>query len=79
MVIDQWHADAFEGYAKPLKKLEKAFNKAGVPVTFYAFVTPKKSKMVEIIYMDKREPDLMCIEWESPAQAVKEVARAVRL
>jgi hypothetical protein len=78
MILDSQHAAAFEGYAKPLRSLEKAFSQAGNPVRFYAFVAPLSNKMVEII----RKPasrKLVCIEGDSPAQALKDVAAAVKL
>ena len=78
MILDQWDADAFMGFSKPLQKLEKSFNKAGLPVMFRAFVAPRDNKMVEIIY-EGRKSNLICIEWESPGQAVNDVAKAVRI
>jgi len=79
MILDTQHVAAFQNYAKPLQKLEKAFNKAKLPVTFRAFVAPYENKMVEITYKNQRQRKLLCIEGDNPAQAVKDVAEAVGL
>ena len=79
MILDQCHAPAFRGYAKPLEKLEKSLRKAGHPLRFRAFVAPRDLKMVEITYRDINERDIVCIEGDSPAQAVKEVAKVAGL
>jgi len=77
MILDQWNKDAFKGYAKPLEKLEKAFKKAGRPISFYAFVAPLGIKMVRVIG-NRGSQKVFCIEWASPAQAAKIVAAGVR-
>ena len=78
MILDEWHAAAFKGYAKPLERLEKSFNKAGLSLAFHAFTDPFGNKMVRV--MPQRAPQkLVCIEGESPAEAVKDVAARVRL
>ena len=79
MLLDHYHAGAFWGYSKPLEKLEKSFNKAGLAITFNAFVAPRDNKMVEIIYRGQSKSKLVCIEGDSPAQAVKDVAKAVEV
>jgi len=79
MILDAQHITAFQNYSKPLAKLEKSINKAGFPVVFRAFVAPRNIKMVEIINKAQKHRKLLCIEWASPAQAVKEVAKAVGL
>jgi hypothetical protein len=78
MILDNQHEAAFEGYANPLRSLEEAFNKAGTSVSFYAFVAPLGNKMVDIIRKSASRK-LVCIEGDSPAQAVKDVAAAVKL
>jgi hypothetical protein len=78
MILDKQHKPAFEGYAEPLKSLEEAFNRAGSPVRFYAFEAPLKNKMVRII-LNHIPGKTVCIEGDSPAQAVKDVAEAVKL
>jgi hypothetical protein len=77
MILDSQHAAAFEGYAKPLRSLEKAFRKAGTSVSFYAFVAPLGNKMVDI--RKSASHKLVCIEGDNPAQALKDVAAAVKL
>jgi len=76
MILDQWNQDAFQCYAKPLEKLEKNFNKAGHPVSFYAFVDSFGNKMVTISH-NKAQRKTVCIEWESPAMAARDVAAGV--
>jgi hypothetical protein len=78
MILDTWHKDAFRDYAKPLEKLEKSFNKAGLPIKFHAFVAPREIKMVRVTGGNSPQK-LICIEGGSPAQAVKDVAAGVRL
>jgi len=77
MILDYWHKAAFEGYEKPLQKLEKAFNKAGLPVVFHLFADPFGNKMVRVTG-GKANLLLFCIEWDSPAQAAKAVKEGVK-
>ena len=74
MILDQWNAKAFLGYAKPLEKLERSLNKAGRTLTFHAFVDSFGNKMVKVIGVK-----IICIEGASPAQAVKYVAAGVEI
>jgi len=78
MILDEQHADAFYRYAKPLEKLEKSFNKAGLPITLFCFEDPFGNRMVKII-PNRAALKIICIEGDSPAQAVKDVAAGVRL
>ena len=78
MILDTQHANAFDGYAKPLQKLEKAFNKAGHRITFHAFLDPFGNKMVRVS-PNKSLQKVICIEGECPAQAIKDVAARIRL
>ena len=78
MNLDKWDVDAFREYAKPLKKLEEAFIKAGLPLTFHAFTDSFGNKLVKILHKN-RSPKIVSIEGDSPAQAVKDVAAGVRL
>jgi hypothetical protein len=78
MILDKQHKPAFEGYREPLKLLEEAFNRAGLSVRFYAFEAPLKNKMVQIFF-GQVPGKIICIEGDSPAQALKDVAEAVRL
>jgi len=79
MILDTQHAAVLREYARPLQKLEKAFNKAKLPVALHVFVTPHGNKMVEITYKNQKQRKLLCIEGDNPAQAVKDVAEEVRL
>jgi len=76
MILDEWNILAFQHYAKPLRKLEKAHNKNGNPIILSAFVDPFGNKLVRIIG-GKAAKRVVCIEGASPAQAVKDVALAV--
>jgi hypothetical protein len=78
MILDQQHKDAFERYAEPLRSLEKAFRLAGTLITFFALDAPLGNKVVQIL-RDQKLVKTVCIEGDSPAQAVKDVAAAVRL
>jgi len=78
MILDQWNASAFKGYAKPLERLEKSVNKAGLALAFHVFTDAFGNKMVRV--RSQRSPQkIICIEGDSPAQAVKDVAARVRL
>ena len=66
-----------EGYADALSQLELSFRTANVPVKFFLFVAPLDNKMVEITYKNGMPKKLLCIEGDSVAQAVKNVAAAV--
>jgi len=79
MIINEEHKAAFAEYEKPLRHLEKAFNKTGLAVRFYCFVAPPDNKMVDIVRLTGGRLNLVCIEGDSPAQAVKDVAKGVRL
>ena len=78
MILDEQHRAAFDGYAKPLAKLEKSFNKAGLPLTFLCFMDAFGNKMVRVI-PSRSNQKILCIEGDNPAQAVKDVAAGVRL
>ena len=75
MILDEQHKAAFDGYAKPLARLERKFDKTWHPVTFNCFVDPLGNKMVRIF--PNRAKKVICIEGSSPTQAVKEVAAGV--
>jgi len=79
MIIPEEHKAAFAEYEKPLEHLEKSFNRAGLFVRFYCFVAPANNKMVSIENHNGVRIKLACIEGDSPAQAVKDVAAGVRL
>jgi hypothetical protein len=70
---------AFADYEPSLRALESSFKKAGVPVTFEAVVLPESGSRVVFIRNNDRITKSIMIEGDSPAQAVKDVAEAVRL
>ena len=78
MIIDEKYAYAFTDYVESLQKLEEAFNKAGMAISFRVLETPHCQKFIEVIGGDSSQK-LICIEADSPAQAVKDVAAGVRL
>jgi len=79
MIIDEQHKAAFAEYEAPLRQLEMVFHSAGLVVSFRCFVAPGNNKMVDVLYKNKSRNKLICIEGDSPAQAVKDVAAGVRL
>jgi hypothetical protein len=78
MILDEQHEAAFQRYSKPLRKLERTFKKAGHPLTLHCFEDSSGNRMVRII-PQKASVKIVCIEGDSPAQAVKDVAAGVRL
>ncbi|MDR1250023.1 MAG: hypothetical protein LBK63_12055 [Treponema sp.] len=77
MSIDPCDREAFEGYTAALGALEKAFNMAGIPVLFRCLYSPVFGRTV---LMKKGEAlRSISIEGDSPAQAVKDIAAAVKL
>ncbi|MDR2785053.1 MAG: hypothetical protein LBB83_03970 [Treponema sp.] len=78
MRLEGEHCSAFTEYKEALSHLEAAFHSAKVPVRFLLFVAPLDNKMVEITFNPGGGKKLVCIEGDSPAQAVKDVAAAVR-
>ena len=78
MILDDWNKTIFQAYEKPLLKLEKSFNKAGLPIRFHAFADPFGNKMVRVTGGGSAQK-IICIEYDSPAQAVKDVAAGVSL
>jgi len=79
MRLDEQHKAVFTDYEASLRSLEEAFNLAGLPISFYCSVDPLGNKMVEATNKKKKRINLICIEADSPAQAVKDVAAGVRL
>ena len=70
---------AFAEYTPSLRLLENSFRKAGVPLTFVANILPEGKGKVIFIKLDGRAKGCRSIEGDSPAQAVKDIAEAVRL
>jgi hypothetical protein len=77
MKISAQHIIAFKDYFVPLRALEKSFKSAGLNIEFDAFVN-SAVRLIGIIYNGKPKR-CIAIEGDSPAQAVKDVAAAVRL
>jgi hypothetical protein len=69
---------AFRDYSTVLSDLEEAFRFAGVNVEFLLALRGGKDRYVQIIYNGK-PGNIKFIEGDSPAQAIKDVAAAVRL
>ena len=80
MIIDKEDKNAFADYEAAFYKLEMAFGYAKAYIEFHCFVLPPNNKIVEVLNRkNKKRLCLICIEGDSPAQAVKDVAAAVRL
>jgi hypothetical protein len=69
---------AFDDYTPALKALERSLRKAGLGINFLADVSPTYGKNIHI-RKQARIIKTICIEGDSPAQAVKDVAGAVPL
>jgi hypothetical protein len=78
MIIDEKVQAAFAEYEKPLGFLQSSFILAGLAVGFNCLIDPVYGKVVEV-YKDNKSSRIICIEGDSPAQAVKDVAAGVRL
>ena len=78
MILDDLYKDAFYKDEKPLQKLEEAFNAAGWHIKFELFLDPNYGKLVKVIGGCASQT-VICIEVDSPAMAVKDVAKGVRL
>jgi hypothetical protein len=79
MILDSQHEAAFAEYEASLRLLEKAFNETGLSIRFRCFVAPSNNKMVDVLTEKNYRLKLVCIEGDSPAQAVKDVAAAVKV
>jgi hypothetical protein len=77
MKIDPCDVEAFAGYMTALRDLEGAFNMAGVGVVFHCLNSAAFGKTVHIKW--GKAENSVSIEGDSPAQAIKDVAAAVRL
>jgi hypothetical protein len=69
---------AFRDYSTVLSDLEVAFRFAGVNIEFGLGLRGKKDRYVQIFY-NGMPGNIKFIEGDSPAQAIKDVAAAVRL
>ena len=77
MIIDPGSKAVFADYEAPLQLLEEAFCKTGMQINFSCAITPDGQKYI-IIHNGKTYKEQF-IEGDSPAQAIKDVAKAVRL
>ena len=77
MKMSVQHALEFKDYLLPLRMLEKSFRTTGLNIELDAFLN-NGMKLIGIIYEGKPK-NCVSIEGDSPAQAVKDVAAAVRL
>jgi hypothetical protein len=78
MKVTNYAESAFKGYLVPLEALEKAFREAGVDITFRGIYTGNGGKRVEILRHSLSDR-VVSIEGDNPAQAVKDIASAVKL
>jgi len=79
MIIDLKDEAAFAGYEKALTQLQSAFIFAGLVVSFNCIIDPVYGKTIEIFKDNKNRSNYVCIEGDSPAQAIKNVAAGVKL
>lgn len=79
MTLSTDHTLTFANYYPPLRELEKTFRLAGITnIEFRAFVSEGGDKRIEISF-GGRVSRVISIEGDNPAQAVKDVAAAVKL
>jgi hypothetical protein len=78
MTVDENHADDFDKYVEPLEALEKAFNAAEMHIRFHATVDPAYGKVIKVIG-DFASQKIICIEADSLAAAIKDVAARVKI
>jgi hypothetical protein len=76
--LDSLYASAFAEYVKPLLALERTFRLAGEKIEFRPGILNGEDRYVEIL-CDGKKNGIKFIEGDSPAQAIKDVASAVRL
>jgi hypothetical protein len=78
MKVSHYARRAFEAYLEPLETLEKSFRQAGLDIVFRGIYTGNGGKRVEIL-RSGRAGRVAPIEGDSPAQAIKNIACAVKL
>ena len=76
--MDEKDKDVFEEYRASLINLQNAFILAGLSISFNFLIDPNYGKVVEVI-KNKKRCQLLSIEADSPAQAIKDVAAGVKL
>jgi hypothetical protein len=80
MKIDAAHKGLFDGYFTPLGLLELALRKAGVEVSFEGTVDAHGNRIINLIEPTTlRKYRSVCIEDDSPGQAIKDVVENIRL
>jgi hypothetical protein len=78
MKIEPGSVALFGEYEASLHLLEEAFKATGMQIEFVCQTTPHNEKYVHILYNGKTNAKQF-IEGDSLAQAIKDVAKAVRL
>jgi ABC-type branched-subunit amino acid transport system substrate-binding protein len=78
MKVSNYARGAFEPYLESLETLEKSFRQAGLDIVFRGIYTDNGGKRVEIL-RSGMSGRLVSIEGDSPAQAIKDIANAVKL
>jgi hypothetical protein len=78
MKVSHYARLAFEPYLEPLETLEKSFRQAGLDIVFRGIYTGNGGKRVEILRSGLSDC-VASIEGDNPAQAIKDIACAVRL
>ena len=76
MTFEPQFSAVFSKDAASLKLLEKAFNKAGHPITFHAFVDAVDGKRIKVTG-GRASQKIINIDADSPAAAIKDVAAGV--
>jgi hypothetical protein len=70
------NAEMFRDYTPALRALERSFKRAGLGISFQGFDCPPTGKKILIRYQGQFVKTVT-IEGDSPAQALKDIARAV--
>lgn len=78
MKVTNYARQAFGPYLESMETLEKSFRQAGLDITFRGIYTGNGGKRVEIL-RSGFSAGLIFIEGDNPAQAIKDIANAVRL
>jgi len=78
MTLDEQYKEEFRVYKEPLEALEEAFNATGMNIRFYAFIDPAYGKVIKVEGGFASQKNI-CIEADSPAMAIKDVAAKVKI
>jgi hypothetical protein len=76
MKIKPGHREAFAAYIPSLEMLEKTFRKAGAGIVFDCYISPSLGKAIWL-WKGGNLLGSVCIEGDSPIQAVKDVTAKV--